>query len=247
MSDNVWVSFILRVFTVIIFFMVGCKGLRNGRLLEEMFQSQQGSPEKFLDEKTVTAGLKDVLRIGTERAVDSTSQVDGFLANELIRIALPEEFDAVASALRSIGLGNQVDALEIGMNRAAEKATGEAKVVFWEAITKITLADVYDILNGSETAVTDYFRNKTSDSLRTQFHSIVTEKMGEVGVYQVYNQVVGTYNAIPIVSKPVLDLDNYITEKTLDGLFQMIAKEEKKIRLNPAARTTELLQRVFKK
>ena len=247
MSDNVWISLILRFFTIIFLFMAGCMGFTKGPLLGEIFQSQQDSRGIVLDEKTVTAGLKDALRIGTERAVNNTSRLDGFLANEVIRIALPEEFDAVASALRSIGFDSQVDALEVGMNRAAEKATSEAKSVFWDAITQITLADVYDILYGNETAATDYFRSKTSDALRNRFQSIVTEKMGEVGLYQIYNQVVSTYNSIPFVSKPAIDLDNYVTEKTLDGLFQMIATEERKIRLDPAARTTELLRRVFER
>ena len=218
--------------------LIGCQELAENPLFR---------PAAPLDAKTVALGLKDALRVGTERTVASTSTLDGFLANELIRIALPEQLDGLAAALRRLGLGSQVDAFEVTMNRAAERAAGEAKDVFWDAIQNMTLADAYGVLRGGETAATDYFRAHTSDALRARFGPIVSSKMAEVGLYRAYNQLLSRYSALPLVSKPTLELDEYVTERTLEGLFSVLAREEKRIREDPAARTTELLRRVFAK
>lgn len=198
-----------------------------------------------LDEPTVAAGLKEALRVGTERTVSSTSVVDGFLGNALIRIALPEQFESAAGALRTIGLGGRVDELEIAMNRAAENAAGEAKGVFWNAITEMTLADAFGILNGGERAATDYFRGRTTEELRARFRPIVETKMEEVGLYRAYESALSAYTALPLTSKPDVDLEAHVTNEALDGLFLVLEGEEKKIREDPAARTTDLLRKVF--
>ncbi len=198
-----------------------------------------------LDEGTVAAGLKEALHIGTDRSVITTSKEDGFFGNPLIRIPLPKEFETVASTLRGIGINKPVDEFELAMNRAAEMAAGEAKDVFWLAITEMTLSDAMGILNGGDRSATDYFYAHTSDRLRTKFRPIVTEKMQEVGVYNTYNELLDKYSRIPFVSKPSIDLDGHITEKALGGLFDTLAGEEKKIREDPAARTTALLRKVF--
>ncbi|NNE08954.1 MAG: DUF4197 domain-containing protein [Gemmatimonadetes bacterium] len=197
------------------------------------------------EEGTVAAGLKEALRVGTSRTVTRTNVEDGYFGNPLIRIGLPSDLDKVASALRTIGLGSNVDELELAMNRAAEKAAGEATDVFVSAITKMTLQDALGILNGNETAATDYFYGKTSDELRERFHPIIVEKMGEVGVYNAYDRAVKAYEALPLVSKPSLDLEGYVTERSLNGLFTVLGEEEKRIREDPAARTTDLLREVF--
>lgn len=225
----------------------GCAELQNGLLTDDLLRKMQVPASAKPDEQTVAAGLKEALRVGAERAVAATSKTDGFLANQLIHIALPEQFNQMARTLRKVGLGNQVDALETGMNHAAERAAGEAKGVFWDAITQMTLVDAYHILNGSESAATDYFRAHTADRLRSRFHPIVAAKMQEVGLYQLSNQAISSYNALPFVTKPAVDLESYITEKALDGLFKTLALEEKRIRQDPAARSTELLRRVFGK
>jgi hypothetical protein len=242
-SDRQKMVFLSLIFIIASIFIGGCAELKVTSI-DEIFQPGRGQ-KSGLDERTVRAGLKDALRVGTERAVDQTSKTNGFLADTLIHIALPEEFDTVTTALRTLGMGNQVDSLETAMNRAAERASGEAKAVFWEAVTRMTLYDVYGILNGGETAATDYFRAKTSDSLRNRIHPIVIEKMEEVGLYKLYNQIITTYNALPLVSEPAINLEDYVTEKTLDGLFIVLAQEEQQIRRDPAARTTKLLQEVF--
>ncbi|UCG50499.1 MAG: DUF4197 domain-containing protein [Candidatus Latescibacterota bacterium] len=198
-----------------------------------------------LDESTVTAGLKEALRIGTERSTASTSKLDGFYKNALIRIALPEQYASVAKTLKNIGMGSYVDDFERSMNRAAERASGEAIDVFWSAITQMSISDAFGILNGGETAATDYFRRKTTASLTARFQPIVTAKMEEVGVYNVYNDLVAKYNQLPIDKPEAVDIDDYVTARTIEGIFTVLEGEEKRIREDPAARTTELLRKVF--
>jgi hypothetical protein len=220
---------------------VGCSGLRTdslGGLLG-------GGEDEPLNESTVAAGLKEALRIGTERSVAVTSKVDGFWGNALIRIVMPDEFEDAAKTLRTVGFGAQVDEFELAMNRTAELAAAEARSIFWDTITEMTIADAFGILNGGETAATDYFRARTSDRLRARFEPIVHSKMSEVGLYRIYNDLVDQYSKLPFVSKPAFDLDEYITENALNGLFTVLAQEEALIREDPAARTTDLLRRVF--
>jgi hypothetical protein len=212
----------------------------NLRSLEETLNKNRP-----LDEATVVAGLKDALRVGTERGVNATSTVDGFLGNAMIRIALPEQFDDAAALLRSAGLGGKVDELEVAMNRAAERASGEAGSVFWDAITRMSVADAFGILRGEDDAATRYFRSQTEAELRRRFEPIVDKKMEEVGLYRVYEEIAGYYERLPMVEQPALDLKRYVTDHALDGLFTVLAQEEKRIREDPLARSTELLRRVF--
>jgi hypothetical protein len=204
--------------------------------------------EGELDESTVIAGIKEALRVGTQRTVLSTSQLDGYLGNRLIRIAIPDQLESMASTLRQVGLGGRVDELEVGMNRAAEQAAGEARDVFWNAITGMSVADAFGILKGHDTAATEYFRDRTHSTLHDRFHPIVQRKIDEVGLSRIYGQVADTYNNLPLAgTPPLVDLDEYVTEQALSGLFTVLAQEERKIRDDPLARTTDLLRRVFGK
>jgi hypothetical protein len=196
-------------------------------------------------ESTQASGVREALRIATERAVLSTSRTDGFFGNPLIRIGLPGVLGKMTSALRTLGMGAQVDELELAMNRAAEKAAGEATPIFVDAIRQMSLRDAAGIVTGGDTAATDYFERTTSEPLRTRFRPIAEQAMQNVGLARQYDQLVARYTALPFVSKPNLDLPGYVTERTLAGLFRVIGQEEKKIRTNPAARTTELLVQVF--
>lgn len=198
-----------------------------------------------LDESTVTRGLREALRIGAGRAIDRTSRIDGFLANELIRITLPEELDRMAEALRRIGFSRQVDELEVGMNRAAERAAGEARGIFTNAIAELTIGDAFAILRGHDTAATDYLRDRTEGELRARFQPIIDDKMREVDLYQGYNRLADIYNSLPLGQEPAVDLATYLTDEAMDGLFEILATEERRIREDPVARTTELLRRVF--
>jgi hypothetical protein len=217
----------------------GCAGFSA----EQLDQILRGDGP--LDESTVAAGLKEALRIGTRRATDSTSQLDGFYRNALIRIVMPEQYQGVAKTLRQVGFGGKLDEFEIAMNRAAEKASGEAVDVFWTAITSMSIADAFAILNGNETAATDYFRRRTSAELHGRFQPIVINKMEAVGVYNIYNDLIGRYNQLPVEKPPAVNLEEYITTHAVDGIFTMLAGEEKKIREDPVARTTDLLRKVF--
>lgn len=205
-----------------------------------------GSEDGELDESVVIAGIREALHVGTQNTVISTSKVDGYLGNKLIRIAMPEQLESMVSTLRTVGLGAYVDDLEVGMNRAAELAAAEARDIFWNAIKNMTVADAFGILNGDDTAATEYFRKQTGDDLRARFHPIIEQKMDEIGLSRMYSQAADAYNSITFTGAPELvDLDEYVTDRALDGLFVVLAQEETKIRDDPAARTTELLKKVF--
>lgn len=205
---------------------------------------QTGSP----DTTTVTKGLKEALAVGTERAVTAVARPDGYFGNQLIKILLPERLQQVASLLRQVGYQHQVDELVLHMNRAAEKAAPKAVSFFGDAIRQMTLEDAKGILRGGDTAATTFFERKTRDRLFEAFKPSVVKSMEQVGTARAYKEMIGTYDKLPLASltgKPSLDLDSYVTNKALDGLFTMVAEEEKKIRTNPAARTTDLLRKVF--
>ena len=230
---------------VLLLFAIGCATLQEDLVDILNAESSRGGE---LDESTVIAGIKEALRVGTENSVLSTSRLDGYLGNQLIRIVIPEQLESVASTLRQVGLGSQVDELEVGMNRAAELAAVEAREVFWSAITGMTVSDAFGILNGGDTAATEYFRGRTLTTLHTRFHPIIQEKMDEVGLSRLYATVAETYNSLPLAkTSPLVDLDEYVTDRALAGLFTVLAQEEQKIRRDPLARTTDLLRRVFGK
>jgi hypothetical protein len=199
------------------------------------------------DEKTNAAGIKEALAVGTERAVNSLSQVDGYFGNAAVKILMPSSIQKVAEVARMAGYQKQVDEFILSMNRAAEAAAPLAARYFGDAIRDMTLEDVRGILTGGDTAATDFFRRKTNDKLYAAFKPVVSQKVGEVGATRAYKDMMGRYESVPMMGKQSLDLDAYVTNKSLDGLFHMVGEEEKKIRTNPAARTTDLLKTVFGK
>ena len=198
-----------------------------------------------LDQATVARGLKQALDVGTQRTTSRLSARGGFGSDPRLRLSLPGELGTVARSLRQVGLGAQVDALEDSMNRAAEQAAARAVPVFASAIGQMTIADAFSILNGPQDAATQYFKQRTSASLRQQFIPIAASAMQQVGLYDAYRQLVARYNAIPFTKPPALDLEAYVTDQTLTALFGEIAKEEARIRQDPAARSTALLRHVF--
>jgi len=220
----------------------GCAAFQES--MSDILDTDSGDGE--LDESVVIDGIREALRVGTQNTVLSTSRLDGYLGNELIRIVLPEQLESMASTMRTAGLGSYVDELEVGMNRAAELAAAEARDIFWKAIREMTVADAFGILNGDDNAATEYFRRQTLDELTGRFHPIIEQKIEEIGLSRLYSQVADTYNNLPFTGTPALvDLDEYVTDQALAGLFTVLAQEEQKIRQDPAARTTELLKRVF--
>jgi RNA binding exosome subunit len=206
--------------------------------------ANQGSSDKT----NVASGLKEALTIGTGNAVTSVSKVDGYFGNKMIKILMPEKIQTVANALGKLGYQKQVDDFVLSMNRAAEKAAPKAKEVFIDAIKQMTIEDAKKILNGGNTAATDYFKSKTSKKIFESFQPIISSSMNEVGVTRSYNEMMGKYtSSVPFAKKETLDLNAYVTNKASDGLFYMVGQEEKKIRTDPSARVTDLLKNVFGK
>lgn len=206
---------------------------------------QSGDQPLTID--TIVAGLKEALKVGTQNAVDMTSKPGGFSKNPALFISVPEKLEKVTQTMRKVGLGSMVDNWEQKMNLAAEQASSQAEPVFISAVKKMTFQDAKEILNGADTAATDYFREKTQDQLRRLYAPIVHKHMESVGALKIYSDLMGRYNAIPLVPKQDFDSEAYVTQCALNGLFKVLADEEKKIRQDPAARTTELLKRVFTK
>ena len=218
---------------------LGCaelQGVDLGQILSA------GAP---LDEQTVASGLRQALAVGTERTTATLSAPGGFSANPGLRLKLPGELGRLAETLRAVGFGAQVDALEDSMNDAAEQAAAEAVPVFASAIASMSIADAFAILNGPEDAATRYFQDRTAEELRARFAPVATSAMQEVGLYGIYSDLVARYEAIPFTKPPAFDLEDYVTDQTLSALFAELAKEEARIREDPAARTTALLRRVF--
>lgn len=213
-----------------------------GNFLKDLRKSLGGSS---LTEDELVRGLKEALEIGTAKAVESVSRVNGYYGNPQIRIPLPESVQKTEKLLRAAGLGPKVDEFELSMNRAAERAAPEAKALFWDGIKKMTFSDARKILNGESNEATLYFQEKTSSRLREIAKPIVRDAMSGVGVTRTYQDLDRTAHTIPFAGSYSFDLDQYVTDKALTGLFLMLAKEEKKIRENPAARTTDLLKKVF--
>ena len=198
-----------------------------------------------ISESEIVEGLKQALEIGTTKAVDLVSKQGGYYNNPEIKIPLPGSVQKVENLLRGAGFGSKVDAFELSMNKAAERAAPEAKSIFWDAIKKMKIDDAKKILNGREDEATLYFQDKTSTRLQKIFEPIVKESMGEVGVTRTYQDLNAKVEKIPFADSFSLDLDQYVTDGALNGLFQVLAEEEKKIRSDPAARVTDLLKKVF--
>jgi hypothetical protein len=170
--------------------------------------------------------------------------IDGFLKNEAIKILLPPKLQTVGRGMRMLGMGARVDELELGMNRAAEQATPQAKAIFIAAVKKMSFDDARKILTGSDTAATEYFKRTSLADLMTAFSPIVNRSMQRVGVVQQYNNVLASAPGGTALAGQ-FDLNKYVLGKTLDGFFLMLGEQEKKIRKDPAAQTTSLLKEVF--
>ncbi len=203
------------------------------------------SQDEGLTEKEIVKGLKQALKIGTSNAVGIVSKMNGYYQNPEIRIPLPDDVQKVKKYFKMAGFGGLVDDFELSMNRAAEQAAPEATGIFLEAIKRMTFDDARKILNGADNEATLYFENKTSAQLTEVFKPLVSQAMSQVGVTSTYKDLNNTARKIPYVDSFSFDLDQYVTDKALDGLFVMLAAEEKEIREDPAARVTDLLKKVF--
>lgn len=215
--------------------------------LEEITKGLGLGKQSALSDSKIGSGLKQALQIGADNAVKFTGRKDGYFANEAIKILLPKNFQPLQKGLGALGYQDKIDAFVLSMNRAAEAAAPSAKKIFTDAILSMSFEDAKKILSGNDTAATEYFKNKTSVQLTAAFRPYVETTMKENNVTQQYESLTGGLSSIPFLKKQDLDINNYVVGKALDGLFFMLGQEEKKIRKNPAARTTDLLKEVFGK
>lgn len=202
--------------------------------------------EKKLGETQIGQGLKEALSVSVDKAVQSASKEGGFNKNQAIRIEMPEQLAMMETVLRKVGMGAKVDEFEQGVNRAAEQAAPQAKKIFLNALFNMSIDDARLLLKGDNTAATQYFRKQTFQDLYKTFQPQLQKEMSKHRVSQTYDQMIAAYNKIPLAKKPkAISADEYATNKALDGLFYLVAEEEKKIRTDPKARVTDLLKTVF--
>lgn len=213
--------------------------------LEDIWRKATQQPAANLTNDKIVSGLKEALKVSTTKAVAETGRPDGFLGNAAIKILLPGKLQTAAKGLRMIGQGAALDELEVGMNRAAEQATPLAKKIFLNALMRMSINDARQILSGNDTAATEYFRRTSSEELATAFKPIIAQSLQNVGVVQQYDRVLQNPIAAQALRSQRFDLNDYVVGKSLDGLFYMMGQEERQIRKNPAARTTQILRDVF--
>jgi hypothetical protein len=213
--------------------------------LQQVLLETASNPTVGLSNLDIANGLKEALTKGVDEEVSKLTKADGFLKNEAVKIMLPSELTTMDERLRSMGLGYLPDKGMELLNRAAEDAVKEATPIFISAIKNMSFADARNILMGHDSSATNYLRNTTSDSLYNKFYPVVESSLSKVGADEAWNSVTSKYNSIPFVTKVNPDLKDYVTLKALDGVFKMITIEEKDIRNDLGARSSDLLKRVF--
>lgn len=202
---------------------------------------------KPLTEQDIAAGLKEALKVGTQRVVNQVGKTDGYNLDNAIHIPLPDNLQKVQRTLNKVGMGKYMDELELKMNRAAEVAAPKAKQLFWNAVKQMSWQDVKAIYNGPEDAATQYFKGRMTPELKRMMRPVIDQTLSQVGVIQAYDRAMSKYRAIPFVPDVKADLNDYVMDKGIDGMFYYLAREEAAIRRDPAKRTTEILRRVFGK
>ena len=228
----------IGVATILTFSLTSCDALNQATEI----LGQTGNPTQ----SEINMGLKQALEFGTSASAERLSLKDGYFGNLAIKILFPEEAKKVERTLRTLGLNSLADNVILTINRAAEDAAKEAKPIFISAIKQMTIADATNILLGRDKdAATEYFKRVTSQQLHDKFKPIIQTSLSKVGATRYWSDVMNRYNQIPLVTKVNPDLQEYVTQKAMEGLFLEIAKEELKIRENVSARGTNLLQKVF--
>ncbi len=206
-----------------------------------------GSGNDSLSTLDVSNGLKEALNKGIETGTNKLSAADGFFKNATIKVLLPPEAQKVEKTLRSVGMGKLVDDAILSMNRAAEDATKSAAPIFLNAVKQMTIQDAWGILKGTDTSATHYLKTKTTDPLTAAFKPVIEKSLSKVDATKYWTDAVNAYNKINIFGGEKMnpDLSAYVTSKAMDGIFHEIGDQEKLIRKDPAARTTDLLKKVF--
>lgn len=207
--------------------------------------SKQMAKELGIGESSQASdALKQVLKLSSQRAGTTLSATDGYRSNGY-PLTLPAALKPVSDTLRKVGMGSYMDKVDSAMNRGAEQAAAEAIPVFQQAISNMTIQDAVDVATGGETAATDYFRGQTEAQLRTRFQPIIRSNLEKTGFYSQYKTMLDTYNALPLTSKPNLDIESEVMNQSLNALFGRMAAEEKLIRQAPLARGSAMINAVL--
>ena len=227
----------------IVFVLSACTTAQINQAISDANKAIGG--DKPLTTAEVAEGLKEALIKGISNGSDLASQLDGYFKNPEIKIPFPPDVKKVEDRLRQLGLGSEIDKFVMTLNRGAEDAAKEAKPIFISAIKQMTIDDAWAILRGEPDAATQYLKRTTSVQLKEKFSPVIQTSLDKVSATKYYGEIVSRYNSIPLVQRVNPNLNDYATDMAIQGLFTMIAKEEKNIRQDPLARTTELLKRVF--
>jgi hypothetical protein len=198
-----------------------------------------------LSDSKISSGLKQALQIGAEQSVKLTGRPNGYFGNPDIKILMPNNLRTLETGLRMVGYGPKVDDFVLSMNRAAEAAAPAAQKIFTDAITAMTIDDARGMLSGGDTAATNYFKQRTTPQLTAAFGPVVERSMAKNGVVRQYAALTAQYKSIPFAKNQDLDISHYVVSRALEGLFYELGQEERKIRKDPAAQTTNLLREVF--
>lgn len=242
--------FRLTLITAAVFFVSSIQGQINLKNIKKQAESAvnsgtQATSGNNLSNDEVIRGLREALTIGTNNAASSASRLDGFNKNNLIKIPFPAQARVVETKARQLGMGSQVDRFVTTMNRAAEEASKEAAPIFINAVKGMSINDGVTILRGGDNAATNFLQSRTSAELTNKFQPVIKKAINKVELTKLWNPIISNYNRIPGVTKQNPNLEAYVTQKTLEGLFKLIAQEESKIRKDPAAQVTNILRRVF--
>jgi len=218
-----------------------------GNLIKKATSALEPS-KTVLSTDDIANGLKEALQKGAQTGTQKLSTPGGFLENAALKIIMPPEAQKIEATLRRLGFNQLVDDMIVSMNRAAEDACKTAVPIFTTAIKEMTITDGINILRGSDTSATAYLRSKTNTALTQSFSPIIKTSLDKVNATKHWEKIISTYNSVPLIGKKMNpDLVGYVTDKSLSGIYTEIATQEKDIRANPAARTTDLLRKVFEK
>ena len=199
-----------------------------------------------ITEQEAAQGIREALDQGVGRGINLLNKQDGFFGNQAYKLLLPPDAQKIETTLRDLGMGGMVDRAILQINRAAEDAVGFARPIFVDAIRDMSIMDALNIVKGSKDAATQYFRQKTTDKLIAAFSPVIKQSLDKFQATKYYSDVVNTYNRFPTtINKINPDLPSYVVSRSVDALFDQVAKEEANIRANPVARSTEILKKVF--
>lgn len=235
----------MKKIIVLVTLFVCSNTLQSQNILNQVTNAISGSSSLSNDD--IVKGLKEALSVGTNNSTALASKLDGYYKNPKIKIPFPKEAVAMEKQLKSLGMENEVNKFVKTLNRAAEDAAKSAAPVFVDAIRKMTITDGVNILKGSNDAATNFLKTNASAGLKNSFKPIVKSSLNKVQITKYWKPLTKTYNQIPLVKKMNPDLEAYVTEKAMEGLFKLIAEEEMKIRKDPAARINDILKKVFGK